>query len=569
MLSGALLSEVFRPLPQHYEVDIYAAAPLFWACILAAASAFIISIIWQAHHNTFRSFGLSFFGLLLCTFSIFCHPLFAGYYIYGWPDPYTHLRYLTAIVAAGRFVIDPSNPYSQVNHYPVTHIVGAEIAEVASLPAQKVALFLIPLFSVLSSLFIYCLASALSTKREHALVATAVGVIPFLAYYHAALYPHGAAVLLFPMAFYLLFKSWHDVRFGALLVLLLIVIPFVHPIISIILVASFFAVFAAERINKARGIARITRASFTMACFAGIMWFAWWSVQESMSNVQRVIEWLKGETILVPRTGELTAGTGSGVSATVELLLKMYGVQITYLVLSLVAIGLIVRQVYARRSEVAHLFILATASVTTFFSYVVAFMSAGVTTFGRLLGANATFWAVPILAAMPLSVLNKRKTGVIIVSCFIVATFVLGVGAVYRSPWNGAPNWHFTYQDEATGAWASQHIVSSSKFYSQIGVPPPSQLPESRWGQGFQEGVEPHFGYTNHTTFGDSLDFDTFISMNMYRQSEVAKTPLLTASGGIWGRSDINQDDVNRLNQDPSVNLIYTTSDSQVLYVTH
>ncbi len=98
---------------------------------------------------------------------------------------------------------------------------------------------------------------------------------------------------------------------------------------------------------------------------------------------------------------------------------------------------------------------------------------------------------------------------------------------------------------------------------------PLGQVPAVRWEQGFTKDVESHFGYANHSTLGDSLGVNTFMSMNMYRQSAVSQYPSLTLAGpGIWGRSDINENDINRLQQDPSVNIIYTTGDSEILFVT-
>ena len=85
-----------------------------------------------------------------------------------------------------------------------------------------------------------------------------------------------------------------------------------------------------------------------------------------------------------------------------------------------------------------------------------------------------------------------------------------------------------------------------------------------------EQPIPPHFGYDNNTTLRSSLSKDSVIAFGEGRQAAVAENPVLNNSPvmGIWGVPAITQADINKLQNDRSVNVIYTTGADEVLLVT-
>jgi hypothetical protein len=556
LVALALLTLLVRP--GQYEIDIYAAAPWFWIFILAAASAFIASIIWQAYCKNYNSFTLSFLGLVLCNLGIFCLPILRGYFYYGGSDPSGHLATIRAILATGYFTGD---------YYPVGHIIAAEITQVTSLPPQTSMSLVVPLFSIVFAVFIYCLATTVFAKREQVLMATVIGFLPFFSYFQVAFYPQSVALLLFPVVLYLLFKSPSDLRFSALVVPVLLLETFAHPVISMILVACLFGAFLAARVAKARGLVPITRLSLTVTLIGLTLWFGWWTAQTAVSDIGSVIKWLRGETATIPRTAELGPALQGGLWSAAQLALKMYGIQVIFSVIAIIGIGLILLQYYRRQRGSSNAFIIVIASVTSVAAYAFAFLSEGLITLGRLFAANAGFWSLPILAALPLSLVNKKKVGVLLISVFIASAFIFGSFAVFRSPWISQPNWQFTYADAAAYQWDTL-VATSATGYSAIAMPMP--LSGAGGESVKQVSIPPHFGYDNNTTFGESLGGnETLILFGEQQQRLVSDTPALsgTSLSGIWGLSGTTETDINKLQYDQTVNVIYVNGDSEMLWV--
>ena len=85
-----------------------------------------------------------------------------------------------------------------------------------------------------------------------------------------------------------------------------------------------------------------------------------------------------------------------------------------------------------------------------------------------------------------------------------------------------------------------------------------------------EQSIPPHFGYTNNTTLRSSLSNDSLIAFGEGRQLAVAENPVLNNSPvmGIWGSPWITLTDIKKLQNDRSVNVIYTTGADEVLLVT-
>jgi len=559
LLPCALITLVATPAQQP-EIDIFASAPVFWVFILSALAAFMASVVWQAHCRMYSNFKFSFLGLILTSSAILCLPVLRGYFLYGGNDPYTHFQTIVSIIGSGSFSTD---------YYPFSHVFAAEIAQITSLPPQTAEGLLMPILSLLFALFIYCLATVVCERRERVLLAAALGFIPIFSYYGTAFYPEGAALLMLPLAFYLAFKVRYERGYAPLLIVVLFVFPFLHPLVSLVLVFCLFSMFVGGAILKGRGFITRTHLSVTIGLIAGFAWYAWFSAQTAENGLSRnVIAWLMGERVIIPRTAELEGVDSLGLQGSAVLALKTYGVQIFGCAISVIAIGIVLLHFYRRDKSMSNYFIVAVAAIATTLGSLFLFASTAQETLGRFFSASPAWAWIPILAALPLSVVNnKRKYGAWLVGAIIITSSLFGVAAVFRSPWISQVNWDFTYQDKALQAWYAPLIGTYG--YAQIAFPVGSMRTQS-WTYVAEQPIPPHFGYTNQTTLRSSLSNNSLIAFGQDRQLAVAENPVLNNSPimGIWGFPAITPADINKLQNDRSVNVIYTTGADEVLFVT-
>jgi len=517
------------------------------------------SVIWQTHCRTYNNLKFSFLGLILTSFAIYCLPVLRGYFLYGGNDPYTHFQTIVSIIGSGSFSTDT---------YPFSHVFAAEIAQISSLPPQTAEGLVMPILSILFAAFIYCLATVVCERRERVLLAAAIGFIPVFSYYGTAFYPEGAALLMLPLAFYLAFKVRYDRGYAPLLIIVLLVFPFLHPLVALVLVFCLFSMVFAEAILKGRGFITRTHLSLTIGLIAAFAWFAWFSDQTNFNYLtSNVIKWLTGEQASIPRTGELAGVNSLSLQGEALLGLKTYGVQAFGCVISVIAIGMVLLYFYRGDKSVGNYFIVAVAAITTVLGSVFLFTSTAQVTLGRFFSASPAWAWIPILAALPLSVVNdKRKYGAWLVGAIIITSSLLGAAAVFRSPWVSQVNWDFTYQDKALQDWY-QPLIGTYGF-AQISFPVGNAPSNS--SRVLEQSIPPHFGYTNNTTLRSSLSNDSLIAFGEGRQLAVAENPVLNNSPvmGIWGFPAITQTDINKLQNDRSVNVIYTTGADEVLLVT-
>jgi hypothetical protein len=85
-----------------------------------------------------------------------------------------------------------------------------------------------------------------------------------------------------------------------------------------------------------------------------------------------------------------------------------------------------------------------------------------------------------------------------------------------------------------------------------------------------EQTIPPHFGYVNNSNFRESLQNDSLIRFGESRQRGVSENPVLYDSPVMahWGLPELTVADLNKLHDDTSVNVVYSTGDDSVLYVT-
>ena len=542
-----------------YELSIYSCLPwITWLFLISTLAIGISIIVYEAFTSKSNFWLVGFFIILLVNFIILSLQIFRGYYVYGLPDPLAHLEYARSIASTG-FI-------SEGNFYPVTHILGAVLIEISSIPPEIAMKYLPVIFTVLFMLFTYLLASVVSPKKEYGILAAAASSALLFSYYHLTPYPHALSLLTFPLMFYLYFKSLNTPSLSnkIALIILILLFPFFHPVLEMVLI-SCLVIAEVAKLGCARRIRYSCRAgniSLNPALISFITFFLWISYFAVLgSTVRRVFRWVGGEASVVARAGELEPVFGLGPWGFFKLLLKMYGHDLIFVILSLIVLAIIIRYFLQRRNEVGNLFILSLLFLTSSIIYIILAMSLGLVTWGRILGANIGMWAAPVLASFGLYEMFRRPkipkvTGIAAVAIILFSASTIGVFSVYRSPWISQPNWQVTQMDMRGSEWFSSHKLSDFAF-----------APMGWIGGYYYFKMPEHFGYPEHKIVGDVIEKNTYIVLTE-RFKQASEEPALKEWMNIpdcFAKPGFNREDFVRIKEDPSVNEVYTNKEFEVL----
>jgi len=553
-----------------YELSIYSALPVStWVFLITALVAGIFIIVHQAFTENEGSesnlWMLGFFILIMINFIILSLHIFRGYYLYAKGDPLGHLGHTNFIVSNGFL--------SETNFVPVTHILGAILIEICSIQTLEVMKYLPVIFTILSMIFVYFLATAVTFKRGQALLAAVTGSTLLYSYYHVTTYPQALSLLTFPLVFYLYFKASEapSMAYKTMFVILLLLFPFFHPAPEVVLIfcmvggelAKAFMNFRWKRREPNYGMYPQGKISANPALISFTIFFMWFSSFTIFSyGARKFQEWFSEEvTEIVPRVEEVELVMEMELWERIQLIFKMYGDQFIYLFLALIAVAIIFRYI-SRRREYKNLFILAILFLISGPVYILIFMG-GLTTVGRLAGANTVIWVTPVLSAFVLYKLFKRpkisKTvGIAAVIFILVFSSTLSIFTVYHSPLILQPNWQVTQMDMRGSGWVGSNVKV-----------PRHELAPMGWLGGYHwVKIPDHFGYREHERLGDSISRDTYIMLTK-RFKLAALDPTLATKGmmisGDLARPGFDECDFERLEKDASVDRLYTNGEFEVL----
>lgn len=543
-----------------YDISLYASFPTaMWIFLLGAMVLGICIIVYEAFSSDNSNLWyLGFLILILSNFIILSLHFFKGYYFLTISDPFGHLGFTANIISTGSI---------GENYYPITHILGAELVEIAGIELTTVMKYLPVIFTILSTIFIYLLAKVISKHKGHALLAAATGSTLLYSYYHVSTYPQSLSLLMFPTGFYLYFKSmkFSTISFRFLFIIMIFLFPFFHPAPELVLIFCLLGGEMAILLWRKRlksGTEEQEKLSRNPAVISIVIFFTWFtsfSVFGSMSY--NFVHWYKGNVGEIPRFNELQSVSVLQPVDQVLLVLKMYGDQFIYIILSLAAFVIAIRYLMRKNNEYMNLFILSVMMVLSAGTYALFFLGGGVTTIGRLAGANSILWVTPVLAGFAMFELSGkmryRTLASGAVALIIVSATLLGVFTVYRSPWIYQPNTQITLMDMAGIGWANNHEESSKTGY--LG-----------WPAGYHPVViPPHFGYPVSETLGEALGQNmTLLLTETFRKavqdSVLSKNSVVPP--GLSGQG-FNKEDIVRLEQDKSVDLVYTNGEFDILHV--
>jgi len=580
-----------------YELSVYEAiSPLTWAFLITAIIGGIAITVHQAHkadgeRGSWWKVGLSL--ILLSNLIIIMLPFLRGYVFSDYGDHLSHLGTINNIIQTGNL------PAGLV--YPITHNLISEFFLISNISTIDLMHTTSPIFYLLFVFSTYFLSKEILHQRA-AILATVSSTVLFC-YYYVEIFPMGFAFITFPIIFLLYFKAVKrdSISLRSLLIILVVLMAFFHPVASFMLTLALVVMelsrFLYNRMSITKSqpdassptlMQRISM-SLPLISFIVLMLWVWNNFWVWESSVAGTFRWFHGELLQTPMMEQATEAFTTLIARLnlqfpdlLEFSVRLYGHIFIYLVLSLIAIFLLVRNrtslsLTSRRSIFSYSCLFLVAVLIQLVDYVrpVTILSSGriiylvIALFPPLVGL-ALYQISGIEPKgveatqnfRPRSGKSKFARGIVVISIITLCSLI-GIFRVYNSPLIYLPNSGVTYMEVTGKSWLLNYANPEIQL---TGVKAPAlhrfrdallglQAPYPKWDR----YVDPHFNYEQYQGLGESFVTDRYLHLN--ECDKLCYTELWPEAGTFtW-------DDFARLERDSSVNKLYTNGETEIWYV--
>lgn len=561
-----------------YELSMYTSVPpmvwLFLICSIAVGVILIINQTFSEESTRSNWWLIGLFIIGLSNLVILVLPVLRGYALYGREDVLAHVGYILDISSSGHFSYD--------NFYPITHILIIEVACLSGITPITIIGYIPALFSMLYILFIYLLSTVVFHERGHILLATTSGALMLMGSYHTVLVPNGLSLLMVPLVMYLYFSKKSSIGHTALLVILLILYPFFHIfsavfIFLMIVVVElskviFGVLYHIKKFGKNKKFVfqskhQISIKPALILIITSIMWvssYAIWGIE-----IRYIAKWIAGETVNTPAdeaTDILDKASLHGVDL-IEMLFRMYGGNLVYIVLSSIAILLIIRKLFSS-FKIENIFILCMMFLTICLVTLMLFViPLGVDPFrpqrflifsSQLLGGFALYELYELLKnRLQYNIVKFFVPTIIIV--IVMLSGVIAVFNVYHSPYIMQPNNQITHMEMEGMKW---FFDNKNIYIKYVGITNKARFSDALLGSSVTSERKdvPKF-FEEQGYVGDHFNNLVSESYTEKKYIVLSKFDLLLYTE-VWAATHrFETDDFERLENNTFLNEIYSNNE--------
>lgn len=244
LLLSVLFIALINPPVTGYEFSIYDAYPGYFWCLIISSIFLgqVCAVLSALDDSTSKYWILGFLAAAIATCLLLCLPIIRGYFIYGSGDILTHIGYMRDI---------ENSASTGSNHYPILHIFGFTIREIAGLSFNIVTMAILPIFSIVSILYWYILGREVFDDKLKVLVLVLIAVVPMYGVVNSLFTPNHGAFLMLPLFLYGLVKSQHNSdnsKISMIMITLSVLVVLFHPLIAIMVMSIYALSYVSNKI---------------------------------------------------------------------------------------------------------------------------------------------------------------------------------------------------------------------------------------------------------------------------------------------------------------------------------
>lgn len=550
---------------------------MFWFCLILGFIGGISILLQQIVIKGYRDIHFWIIGLLILILSrmtLLYLPYVRGYVSWN-GDNITHLGLIKDIINDGHFAGD--------NFYPITHILLSQVISITGIPDIVVSNLATTLLSIIFILSIYLLAKVTLHFRKQQLLAIllAAGVMLLGGGCNVLLNPNGWSILFLPLLYYCYYNR-DIISFHILFIIILVLYPFFHPLSSLIVIISLFILalfeWAFPKYLRFRSIlvqALDIKNIKVIPLLIEFVIFSPWVLSFQQFNINIKAIWQQITTgirsdVLGQMGMTLNKINVKGLEFII-LLIKIYGVTIIFIILSLVGIYINLRKNFSSDAEKESRNLLSLSFVFLFYGVFYLLYLLGMPALKPLAGQRILAYVevlTPIFASFALlGVLNKFNFNYLVngvVICLIILSTMLSIASLYRSPYVIQPNIQITQMD-----------LSGMRFFIEnkdvkIGcayiMSPPYRFIDGILGAVAAKNrgdiyrnvvqLNDHFNYDKCATLGEQYSQDKYAAITQF--DRIVYTTVWQTVGRF------NDIDFEKLKSDYTVNEFYSNGELNI-----
>lgn len=575
-----------------YEASIYSSTPLIlWVSLIASVIAGITLVVVSVMKRELEQNSLWKIGFLLVFMSYaVCLALFIirGYYMWCMAgDPATHIGYIKEIINVGHI--------PGVVIYPIIHIYLSEIVFFTGLDLVFLHKLMPLIFSTLFILYMYIFAKTVFSNTAAALLVGVISCTIFRTDFYLNLIPNGLSSLLLPLALFVIFKYLYqrDLVWAIPLSILVILYPVFHPVPTMFIGLVFLTLWISHIIPEIVRCIRkrkVTipdlknyRFKLILPLLVMLTWFTFWiSSFRIWDNTVRSIfqtifsEGTSSESMDLMDTISYAQGYGYSV---IEIGIKQYGVVMILFALSILAVLLLLRNLYHGRYNRSLLSLLGPFGVLSIVMPVLFLFDLPFNAFRFL---HAFMILMSILSAYALyyilrykrgfSLLGRTSFAAVLVIMVISGLFLGSLLTLYPSPYNLGTSYQNTQSEVVGMEYVYDHrdvttpltgiTIAPGRFAGALLTPGERAIQRLPTYLNDQNRVPWHFGYDNHSSLSSIYDRETDLVIN--QRDKVLYTNIFPD----MAQHRFTNQDFEQLKIDPGVEAVYSNGEFDFFKVT-
>lgn len=264
LVSYSLLLIARKPA-MGYEVSIYSSTPLiFWISLLFSLINGMFLLWSSISTRSSKQFNLGFFQIIFCNALLVLLPKLKNYMlIMGRGDNADYVGYAMDVSIYG-YIPD-------YNFYPYTSVLISQIGQVLNTSALEVSKYIPSLFVIIYMLSIYCWAKSFKQDQNFIIYSIIASIPLFFAWFFSTIYYMLISTLILPLFFYTLNKN-SDFRYRIFVVIICLVLPFTHPIVSLIFLLYLVCIYLEETLSD-RNSHKVTLRLIMIFLITSSIWY--------------------------------------------------------------------------------------------------------------------------------------------------------------------------------------------------------------------------------------------------------------------------------------------------------
>jgi hypothetical protein len=591
LLSVALLITWNTPATG-YESSIYWSTPLIlWVSLIASVIAGIVLVVVSIAKNELDQNPLCKIGLLLVFLCYtICLALFIirGYHMWCMTgDPASHIGWIKETINAGH------TPGGVI--YPIIHIYLSEIVFFTGLDLSVLHKLVPVIFSVLFILYMYAFAKTVFSNTAAALLVGIVSCSIFSTDFYLNLIPNGLSSLLLPLVLFVIFKYLYQRRlaWAVPLSILMILYPVFHPVPTMVIGLVFLTLWIPHTIPGVMRYVREREITLPdlknyklkpiLPLLVMLTWFIFWisSFRIWDNTLRSIFQTIFSEgtpSEAMDLLDKVSYAQGYGYSV-IEIGIRQYGVVMLLFALSVLAVLLILRNLYHGRYDKYPLALLGPFGVLSIVMPILFLFDLPFNAFRflhalkLLMSVLSAYALYTILTYIRGTSLPRRTTfAMVIVVVVISGLFMGGMLNLYPSPYNLGMSYHNTHSEAA----GMEHVydyrdvttplsgisVAPGRFADALLAPEERAIQRLPMYLEAEDKVPWHFGY----------DMDSSISSIYSRETDLVIVPkdkvIYVDLFPDMAQHRFTNQDFERLKIDPGVDFIYSNGEFDFFKIT-